>query len=116
LARANTADPTRASASVAQAMAGAPPVSTAITARSPSTSTPATRPTALRSPSNTTVVSSPRMLWALVATIPSASTIPDPRPRPRPMPTTDGPARLGHLADGLLQLVEHAHAALLPPE
>ena len=74
-------------------MAGAPPVSTAITARSASTSTPATRPTALRSPANTTVVSSPRMLWALVATSPSASTTPDPRPRPRPIPTTDGPTR-----------------------
>ena len=94
-------------------MAGAPPVSTAITARSASTSTPATRPTALRSPPNTTVVSSPRMLWALVATSPSASTDPGPAPPPPADPDHRRPDPLGHLPDGLLQLLEHAHAPLL---
>src|SRR4029453_16459992 len=44
-------------------------------------------------PHGAPVVSSPRMLWALGATSPSASTTPDPRPRPRPIPTTDGPTR-----------------------
>src|SRR6266540_26811 len=70
----------------------ASPVSTETTARSASRSTPSTRPVAARPSAKTTVTSSPRRLWALVATRPSARTMPEPRPGPRPMPTTAPPA------------------------
>ena len=47
---------------------------------------------AWRSPPKATVVSSPRRLWALVATSPSATTTPDPGLRPgRSRPPTRGP-------------------------
>src|SRR6185295_5176379 len=75
----------------AQSSAFALPVSTEITARSPSQSTPASWPRVERPSAKVTVTSSPRTLWALVRTFPSAMTTPEPRWR-EPMPTIDWPA------------------------
>ena len=87
----------RASAPSPHSSGVAPAVSTAMTARSPSPSTAATVPRVRRPSANVTVTSSPRRLWALVRTVPSAMTTPEPRV-PRPIPTMDGPTRSATVA------------------
>src|SRR5439155_1596014 len=106
-----TSVPTGTSPPSAQSSAFAPPVSTEMTARSPSTSIPASWPRVERPSANVTVTSSPRTLWALVRTRPSARITPDPRCRD-PIPTIEpltrsetevmaGPRRFNELQDGV---------------
>src|ERR687898_413082 len=58
-----------------------------------------------------------RLLAAEVVGVSGHQPVGQHHPRPAPLPPADpdhrGPDPLGNLADGLLQLVEHAHAPLL---